>query len=62
MESPCINVCVIDPASRQCVGCGRTISEIAAWASLSPRERRAVMTELETRAGPHRLAHVRQER
>jgi len=49
MESPCTNVCVIDPATGLCEGCGRTLDEIAAWASLAPVERRRIMDELCTR-------------
>jgi hypothetical protein len=45
-ESPCIHVCTIDPASRLCVGCGRTIDEIARWVEMSPAERRAIMDGL----------------
>ena len=30
VESPCIRLCVVDPASRLCLGCYRSIEEIAA--------------------------------
>jgi uncharacterized protein len=33
-ESPCLKICVMDPASAICAGCGRTIQEIAAWSQL----------------------------
>ena len=33
--SPCINVCVIDQTSKICIGCGRTLTEIAAWGGLN---------------------------
>ena len=49
MESPCVKICAIDPQSGRCTGCGRTLSEIAAWASISAAERRRLMTELELR-------------
>jgi predicted Fe-S protein YdhL (DUF1289 family) len=49
--SPCISVCRLDPASQLCVGCGRTIAEIAAWPTLSDAERQAILRRLEqTRA------------
>ncbi|WP_406855980.1 DUF1289 domain-containing protein [Alsobacter sp. KACC 23698] len=48
-ESPCVQVCVIDPAARLCVGCGRTIDEISRWAAMSAAERRSVMEELPAR-------------
>lgn len=49
MESPCINVCVIEPASGECSGCRRTLQEIAAWASLDDEGRRRVIRELPAR-------------
>ncbi len=53
MISPCIKLCAIDPHTRLCAGCGRTLSEIAAWASYSEAERRRIMGAL-----PGRLAAV----
>ena len=50
MDSPCINICVIDPASRLCKGCLRTIDEITAWSRLSDTQRRNLMAELPSRA------------
>jgi uncharacterized protein len=50
-DSPCIHVCSVDPASRLCVGCGRSIDEISRWVDMSPAERRAIMDAL-----PERLA------
>ena len=49
MESPCIKVCVIDPATGLCTGCLRTLSEIAQWAGLPADERRRIMLELPDR-------------
>jgi len=48
-ESPCIHVCTVDPASRLCVGCGRTLDEIGRWAMMSPAERRTIMDGLPAR-------------
>lgn len=39
VESPCIKVCVLD-AQSVCVGCGRTIDEIAQWSRMTPDEQR----------------------
>lgn len=44
--SPCVNVCVLD-SSRTCVGCGRTIDEIARWGGMSASERWQVVDRLE---------------
>ncbi len=45
-ESPCVQVCSIHQPSGLCLGCGRTIGEIARWADMSPGERRRIMDEL----------------
>ncbi|MCE7027635.1 DUF1289 domain-containing protein [Jiella avicenniae] len=53
IESPCIRICSIDPATELCLGCGRTIEEIAGWASFSPQTRRTIMARLgEAKADP----------
>jgi predicted Fe-S protein YdhL (DUF1289 family) len=46
IETPCINVCVIDQVTRQCAGCNRTIEEIAGWRALSDADRRRIIQEL----------------
>jgi predicted Fe-S protein YdhL (DUF1289 family) len=50
IQSPCVKVCVIHPGERLCIGCLRSIDEIAAWSRLSPEARAAVMAELPLRA------------
>jgi hypothetical protein len=49
LETPCINVCLLDTATGLCLGCGRTIEEIARWSAMSSSERRAVMAQLPAR-------------
>lgn len=49
VTSPCNKTCRIDNASGYCVGCGRTLDEIAAWGALAEADRRAIMRELDTR-------------
>ncbi|MEX0841832.1 MAG: DUF1289 domain-containing protein [Xanthobacteraceae bacterium] len=51
IESPCIKVCVIEPAAGLCLGCGRSLDEIAHWTVFAPEERRRIMADL-----PQRLA------
>lgn len=46
--SPCISVCRLAPETQICVGCGRTIAEIAAWPRLSEDERAAIVRRLES--------------
>lgn len=49
MESPCVNICLLDTETGTCIGCGRTIQEIARWTAMSEEERRAIMRELPAR-------------
>jgi predicted Fe-S protein YdhL (DUF1289 family) len=48
-ESPCVHICTVDPATRLCVGCGRSIDEISRWVAMTPQERRAIMDILPAR-------------
>ncbi len=48
-ETPCIAVCMIDPRSSLCFGCGRTLQEIARWPRMDSAERRALMALLPAR-------------
>jgi predicted Fe-S protein YdhL (DUF1289 family) len=57
VSTPCIKLCVIDPASGLCEGCGRTLREIAQWALLSEPERLAIMAVL-----PERQEQTERER
>jgi predicted Fe-S protein YdhL (DUF1289 family) len=63
IETPCLKICVLEPGSKLCRGCGRTIDEIAGWGAMSGSERRRIMALLPdriaamtapaaTRAGP----------
>ena len=54
MDSPCIKICVIDPQNGLCLGCHRTLDEIAQWSALPPATRRSIMAELPTRAAKPR--------
>ncbi|RTL50921.1 MAG: DUF1289 domain-containing protein [Bradyrhizobiaceae bacterium] len=40
--SPCVSICTIDPRIGLCIGCARTLSEIANWQLLSLEERAAI--------------------
>ena len=48
-ETPCIAVCMIDPGTSLCFGCGRTLPEIARWHRMDTAERHAVMALLAER-------------
>jgi predicted Fe-S protein YdhL (DUF1289 family) len=53
--SPCISVCRLDSTTQVCIGCGRTIAEIAAWPNLSEAERAAIVQRLESSWTPPRV-------
>jgi predicted Fe-S protein YdhL (DUF1289 family) len=37
LETPCVNVCLLDAGTGLCIGCGRIIDEIARWSTMSDR-------------------------
>lgn len=49
VPSPCISVCQMDASTGWCVGCHRTIDEIATWSRFSDDAKRAVWKELAQR-------------
>ena len=51
IESPCNKVCVMYPSLGHCIGCGRSLDEIARWSDFAPAERARIMAQL-----PPRLA------
>ena len=50
IESPCVKTCVIHPREGLCIGCLRSLAEIAAWSQMSAGERQKIMAELPARA------------
>ncbi len=48
--SPCVKICVIHPTESLCVGCLRTLDEIAGWSGMNADQRRAVLAALPDRA------------
>jgi uncharacterized protein len=56
VSTPCINLCVLDPLSALCIGCGRTGEEITAWSTMGEPERIAIMGQLDQRLGQSRAA------
>jgi uncharacterized protein len=49
IETPCVKICVVDPETGFCIGCGRTRMEIAGWLAMVPGERRTIMDSLAER-------------
>lgn len=52
IATPCVKVCAVDGASGYCLGCRRTLPEIAGWVRLSDAEREAIMVALPGRPDP----------
>ena len=50
IQSPCVKICVMHPAEGLCVGCFRTLAEIAGWSRMTHDTRAALMAELPARA------------
>lgn len=50
--TPCVKVCAVDGRTGYCLGCRRTLPEIAGWAKLSDQERADIMTALPGRPDP----------
>lgn len=50
--TPCVKVCAVDGTTGLCLGCRRTLPEIAGWARLSDGERAAIMAALPGRPDP----------
>jgi predicted Fe-S protein YdhL (DUF1289 family) len=53
IKSPCVKLCVIEPESGFCIGCGRSREEIASWMSYTGAQRDVIMLEL-----PERLTNL----
>ena len=57
MWSPCIKVCFCWISDRQlCVGCFRTLEELARWTHYSDAKREAIGTKLSKRRDTYRAA------
>lgn len=50
--TPCVKVCAVDGTTGYCLGCRRTLPEIAGWARLTDEERAAIMAALPDRPDP----------
>jgi len=47
--SPCLGICLMDPQTRMCRGCLRTIDEIRDWYDASAADKRAILVRLAAR-------------
>lgn len=48
-ETPCVAVCLMDSKTSLCLGCGRTLPEIARWGRMESAERLSIMSSLPQR-------------
>jgi predicted Fe-S protein YdhL (DUF1289 family) len=48
--SPCIGICLVDPATGQCRGCLRNVAEIATWYEASAAEKRTILGRIAERS------------
>ena len=48
--SPCVGVCSIDPESKLCLGCLRSIDEIAIWSQIDNKKALEIMKDIKNRS------------
>ena len=49
VSSPCVDICDVDETCKYCIGCGRSLDEIAAWLTASDEQRQAILDQLPER-------------
>jgi len=49
MITPCVNLCTVNPATKICQGCKRTLDEIASWIHLTDNQRQEIVNQLKFR-------------
>jgi hypothetical protein len=57
--TPCVKVCIVDGESGLCLGCYRTLGEVASWSSYSETDRHEIMAALPARRGRIRPEKLR---
>jgi predicted Fe-S protein YdhL (DUF1289 family) len=57
IATPCVKVCIVDGESGLCLGCQRTLAEVAGWTRYTDAERAAIMAGL-----PARRSRIRPEK
>ena len=53
VASPCINICRMDEQTGLCLGCLRTIGEIAMWSRATADQRLQILLAIERRRVEH---------
>jgi len=49
IPSPCVGICIVDDA-RVCIGCRRSLDEIAAWSTATNEQKRRMLDAADRRA------------
>jgi len=62
IPSPCVNICLVHPATGFCIGCQRSVDEIAGWAAYSDSERARILAKLPSREDAHKAKSARPSR
>ena len=44
--TPCIKICKLDPTTRECIGCGRSITDIKNWPIYSDEQKKDIIKKL----------------
>ncbi len=44
-NSPCVSICEVQ--DNLCIGCGRTVDEIASWTTMTREQRQEVLERIE---------------
>jgi len=50
IESPCVQICVLHPQAKICIGCYRSGEEIGQWTLYDAETRKRLIEELPSRA------------
>ena len=49
-NSPCIDICTIDPESGLCIGCSRTPEEISDWSISNNEVKKQILIKIKKRS------------
>ncbi len=59
IASPCINICRMDGASGLCIGCLRSLEEIARWSRAGDDDKRTILAAVGRRREDQRAVELR---
>jgi predicted Fe-S protein YdhL (DUF1289 family) len=48
-DSPCVAICQLDDDGNYCIGCFRTVDEIAHWVEFDDEAKQQILNELQER-------------